>query len=149
MTGALPRDYSGLRPALQLVAPIGGMLTLANRGDHATLDLLGPDGASTSLPLRSNSDRLLNLRQAGLWEIRSASTRGPAWVVVPPSPYAAVVGPDGHLTLADVPPGRYTLVVIGMPSAPGRAPRLVRAAVVVKASAAAAPTRITVRLPAR
>jgi hypothetical protein len=142
--GHLVRDACGLEPSLQLVAPIGGLLAVANRGSATDLVLTAPGGEASQKALAENSDRLLGLRQPGLFQVRAGEVA--AWVVVPPSPYAATVGPDGRSELAAVPLGTFTLVVLGAPSAPGRPPREARVSVTLK-PAATGPTRVTVDLP--
>lgn len=145
--GALELGGCGLAPRVQLVAPIGGSVKIANLDSlaHAlrAAPVEGGDGAfRLELSPGSEAERTLD-RPGWLRVVRDDVPADEAWILVEPHPYAAVIDRDGGFRLDDVVPGRYQLVVWTPPTTPGGAPTIRRQSIEVRGGRA---TRVTVRL---
>jgi hypothetical protein len=93
------------------VAAIGSHLELRTDEDRADFLLSGT--AVISVNLFRGDRRTIPLHRPGVIESRSEvhSWIAPAWVIITPTPLAAVSCADGRFTIADVPPGNYELVL--------------------------------------
>jgi hypothetical protein len=137
--GVLEVSRCGLVPSVQLLAPIGASITIANqdRGPRRVIAvyegaLAGASPSSAGAPLRSRIDAEvgpgavieIGLRVPGWWRFALADDPdGAAWVVVPPHPYVAIADERGGFRLDEVPPGVHQLVAGRAPlgeHAPGR-----------------------------
>jgi hypothetical protein len=114
--GVLAYRRCQLTPRVQIAAPIGALLLLANEGSGATQLELDHMETQTRTTLAFSDGRYLEvpLGVAGTYRLRS-DRRWPggqtAWIVVPRHPYFVVTGEDGQFLLGDVPAGAYELVV--------------------------------------
>lgn len=117
--GVIERGRCRFSPHIQLVAPIGALLTVASVGGSR-------GGEITAKVWNSGRERLLfrlaldgagaeqrrRIDRSGFVEIRAdGDPIANAWLVVAAHPYYAVTGAGGRFRLDRVPPGRYTLAV--------------------------------------
>jgi hypothetical protein len=126
--GTLEQRGCTLSPHMQLAAPIGVVMQIANQDTTPQNLLVRPvgDGAERrdskiELSLGSMKIREVPLLYSGIYQVTSEENpAGLAWIVVPRHPYYAITDSDGHFRLDDVPPGEYTLVAWHEPvAAPG------------------------------
>jgi hypothetical protein len=120
--GVLAYRRCAWSPRVQVAAPIGALLLMANEGSGATrvvIDRVGGLGPPVALGFDEGRYVEHPFNDAGIYRVRAERGFAPgqvAWVVVPPHPYVVTTGDDGRFVLGDVPAGSYTLVVWTPPS---------------------------------
>ncbi|MCG8422048.1 MAG: carboxypeptidase-like regulatory domain-containing protein [Proteobacteria bacterium] len=110
--GVLQQYQCRFIPHVQIVSPIGAMLTLV-AGDAPVGQWTGMLERSVAFRARlsSGSVRRIALNRAGFIEVRDDQTSASAWIVVARHPYYTLTDDRGRFRLDDVPPGTYKLVV--------------------------------------
>ncbi len=116
--GVLEQRGCTFSPHMQLAAPIGVVLQVANQDSRAHELTLRPVGdgsdrrdAAMDISLSSMKVKDVPLVYAGIYEVTGQNNpAGIAWVVVPRHPYYAITDAEGRFRMDDVPPGEYTLV---------------------------------------
>ena len=147
--GVLEWRACRFHPQVQVVAPIGSVLSLTTADEAIQVSAARVDGRarevqwSVALAARGAAHEHL-LDREGIFELR-ADGAGPSasgWVIVAPHPYYALTDERGRFALEQVPPGTYTLVVWHEPVVVGftrsgepvvHTPATVRRKVVVRA----------------
>jgi hypothetical protein len=130
--GVVVRHGCRLSPNVQVMAPLGAVLTVQNQdaGDHSLRAERWEHKTSkweqsfeVPLPARGSSAEV-GVNREGFYVLRAKRGGDPAvaWVVATPHPYYAVTDANGEFKLDEVPPGRYSLVVWHPPLITGVGP---------------------------
>jgi hypothetical protein len=110
-------DGCRLAPSVQVVSPIGAILTVSNRGGEKThvMARLGLETAARAFDrvLEPGDESQFLLDRHGLLEVAlpDGHPAARAWIWVAPHPYFVTTDGEGRFRLDDVPAGEYTLVV--------------------------------------
>lgn len=100
----------GVVPAVQLISPVPGLLTVENRAAATARITVSGVGADERLDVDPGGRTQTPVSRAGL--LRFAGDSGaPAWAFALPHPYYAITDDSGQFSIDEVPPGIHTLVV--------------------------------------
>lgn len=131
--GLLQIRRCGIEPYVQVVGPLGAVLTLRSLRP-GKLEVIGRgESGSQAFAVELGSrggQRFAQLSTGGVLAVEAGPRR--AWLVVAEHPYYAAADEDGRFVLGQVPPGRYRLHAWHPPLAPGGPPLEAERAIVVR-----------------
>lgn len=110
---ALTNVHCRFQPEIQVIAP--GTVAIVNQDPvlHNTHGYYGKRTAfNTALPNQGQSIDAELLKTGTVRVDCDAHGWMEGWIFVRDNPYYAITGEDGRFTIADVPPGAYTLVTL-------------------------------------